>query len=218
MATISHYMADPEVRKRSWRMRLEMGDRAARAQRGPPRARAARAARRAPHADHPERRRAAPEGRQLARGDRGDPRHAARGDVHGVRRARTGRARARARAGGRRRPGVPELRRHPQDRDDLVRAEPRDRRICAAPSAPRRAATCCSRSARTLAVYPVAGVVPIAKSHGARIVILNAEPHRDGRSRRRAAARLDQRGAAAARCSTGGSRSSRLAGAHRGFG
>jgi NAD-dependent SIR2 family protein deacetylase len=25
MATIGHYMADPEVRKRSWRMRLEMG-------------------------------------------------------------------------------------------------------------------------------------------------------------------------------------------------
>jgi NAD-dependent deacetylase len=25
MATISHYMADPEVRKRSWRMRIEMG-------------------------------------------------------------------------------------------------------------------------------------------------------------------------------------------------
>jgi NAD-dependent deacetylase len=28
----------------------------------------------------------------------------------------------------------------------------------------------------TLAVYPVAGVVPIAKSNGARIVILNAGP------------------------------------------
>ena len=28
----------------------------------------------------------------------------------------------------------------------------------------------------TLAVYPVAGVVPIAKRHGARIVIVNAEP------------------------------------------
>jgi NAD-dependent deacetylase len=28
----------------------------------------------------------------------------------------------------------------------------------------------------TLAVYPVAGVVPIAKRHGARVVILNAEP------------------------------------------
>src|SRR6188474_1027857 len=25
MATISHYMADPEVRKRSWRMRIDMG-------------------------------------------------------------------------------------------------------------------------------------------------------------------------------------------------
>src|SRR5688572_33202158 len=25
MATISHYMADPEVRKRSWRWRLELG-------------------------------------------------------------------------------------------------------------------------------------------------------------------------------------------------
>jgi NAD-dependent deacetylase len=28
----------------------------------------------------------------------------------------------------------------------------------------------------TLSVYPIAGVVPIAKSTGARIVILNAEP------------------------------------------
>src|SRR6188474_3193600 len=25
MATIGHYMADPEVRKRSWRMRIDMG-------------------------------------------------------------------------------------------------------------------------------------------------------------------------------------------------
>ena len=28
----------------------------------------------------------------------------------------------------------------------------------------------------TLAVYPIAGVVPIAKSAGARVVILNAQP------------------------------------------
>ena len=43
----------------------------------------------------------------------------------------------------------------------------------------RRAArpTCCSRSAPRLQVYPVAGVVPLArKAAGAKIVIVNAEP------------------------------------------
>ena len=41
---------------------------------------------------------------------------------------------------------------------------------------PRGPATCCSPSASTLAVYPVAGVVPLAKRAGARVVIVNAEP------------------------------------------
>ena len=45
----------------------------------------------------------------------------------------------------------------------------------------------------TLAVYPVADVVPIAKRPGAGVVIVNAEPHRDGPAGRRRGAGLDQR-------------------------
>ena len=39
-----------------------------------------------------------------------------------------------------------------------------------------RAAICCSRSARRWPSIPIAGVVPVAKRAGARVVILNAEP------------------------------------------
>ena len=48
----------------------------------------------------------------------------------------------------------------------------------------------------TLAVYPVADVVPWPAWPGAQIVIVNGERDGDGRPRRRRAPRLDQRGAA----------------------
>ncbi len=175
MATIGHYMADPEVRKRSWRMRLEMGiDRLE------------------PNPGH----------RALAlleqRGvlhtlitQNVDGLHQKAGlsrdrmvEIHGTltevmcmecnERAPIDRALARVRAGEE----------DPACRscggilksatisfgqslvmDDLRRAE--------------RAALGCDlllAVGTTLAVYPIAGVVPIAKQAGARIVILNAEP------------------------------------------
>jgi NAD-dependent deacetylase len=175
MATIDHYMADPEVRKRSWRMRLEMG-----------------IERLEPNAGH----------RALVELERRgllaalitqnvDGLHQKAGlspaavvEIHGTlrevlcmqcdERAPIERALARVRAGEE----------DPACRscggilksatisfgqslvmDDLRRAE--------------RAAQSCDlllAIGTTLAVYPIAGVVPIAKSAGARVAILNAGP------------------------------------------
>jgi NAD-dependent deacetylase len=175
MATIGHYMADPEVRKRSWRMRLEMG-----------------IERLEPNAGH----------RALVELERRgllaalitqnvDGLHQKAGlspaavvEIHGTlrevlcmqcdERAPIERALARVRAGEE----------DPACRscggilksatisfgqslvmDDLRRAE--------------RAAQGCDlllAIGTTLAVYPIAGVVPIAKSAGARVAILNAGP------------------------------------------
>ena len=50
----------------------------------------------------------------------------------------------------------------------------------------------------TLTVFPAADVVPLAVAQGAPVVIVNGVAHRDGRPRRRAAHRVDQRGAARA--------------------
>jgi len=174
MATIGHYMADPEVRKRSWHMRLEMG-----------------IERLEPNAGH----------RALALLERRgvldtlitqnvDGLHQKAGvspaaivEIHGTlrevmcmecdERAPMERALARVRTGEE----------DPACRscggilksatisfgqslvmEDLLRAE-------------RVAQTCdlMLTVGSTLAVYPIAGVVPIAKGQGARVVILNAE-------------------------------------------
>ena len=175
MATIGHYMADPEVRKRSWRMRLEMG-----------------IDRREPNAGH----RALAELERRGRLDtlitqNVDGLHQKGGvspqsivEIHGTlqevvcmdcgERAPIERALARVRAGE----DDPACRScggilksatisfgQSLVMEDLRRAE--------------RAAHGCDlllAIGTTLAVYPIAGVVPIAKSAGARIVILNAEP------------------------------------------
>jgi NAD-dependent deacetylase len=175
MATIGHYMADPEVRKRSWQMRLEM-----------------EIGRREPNAGH----RALAELERRGRLDtlitqnvdglhqKGGVSPRAIVEIHGTlhevlcmdcgERAPIERALARVRAGEQ----------DPSCRscggilksatisfgqnlvmEDLRRAE--------------RAAQGCDlllAVGTTLAVYPIAGVVPIAKSAGARIVILNAHP------------------------------------------
>jgi NAD-dependent deacetylase len=175
MATISHYLADPDVRKRSWRMRLEMGIEGLE-----------------PNAGH----RALAELQRRGRLDtlitqnvdglhqRGGLSPDAVVEIHGTlrevmcmecgERAPIERALVRVRAGEE----------DPACRscggilksatisfgqslvmDDLRRAE--------------RAAQGCDlllAIGTTLAVYPIAGVVPIAKSAGARIVILNADP------------------------------------------
>ena len=84
-------------------------------------------------------------------------------DVPRLRRAGPMRAGARPGAGRRGRPAVPRLRRDPEvgARSRSARASiPAD--IDAAPRPRPRAATCCWPSGSTLAVYPVADVVPIA--------------------------------------------------------
>jgi NAD-dependent deacetylase len=175
MATIGHYMADPEVRKRSWRMRIEMD-----------------VDRREPNAGH----RALAELERRGRLDtlitqNVDGLHQKGGvspqsivEIHGTlqevmcmdcgERAPIERALVRVRAGE----DDPACRScegilksatisfgQSLVMDDLRRAE--------------RAAQGCDlllAIGTTLAVYPIAGVVPIAKSAGARIVILNAQP------------------------------------------
>ena len=87
----------------------------------PPRARRARAPRQAARADHPEHRRTAPDRRQFGRAHHRGPRHDAPRHVLGVRAARADGRGARPRARRRGRPGLPGLRRHPQERHDLVR-------------------------------------------------------------------------------------------------
>src|SRR5262245_38506571 len=175
MATISHYMADPEVRKRSWRMWIEMG-----------------IERLEPNAGH----------RALAlleqRGalhtlitQNVDGLHQKAGnsperivEIHGTRcrvmcmecdeRAPVERVLARVQAGDedpacRSCGGILKTATISFGQslvmEDLRRAE--------------RAAQDCDlllAIGTTLAVFPIAGVVPIAKSAGARVVILNAEP------------------------------------------
>ena len=88
MATIQHYMAEPEIRRRSWQQKLAMAGAAREPNAGHRALVALHEAGQAGHVDHPERRRPAP-GRRHSPGDRGrDPRHVARVRVHEVRRPR----------------------------------------------------------------------------------------------------------------------------------
>ena len=175
MATISHYLADPEVRKRSWQMRLEMG-----------------IDQREPNPGHRAFAALAQRGQlDTLITQNVDGLHQKAGlapesivEIHGTlrevicmecgERAPIERALDRVRAGE----DDPACRScggilksatisfgQSLVMDDLRRAE--------------RAALRCDlllAVGTTLAVYPIAGVVPIAKSAGARIVILNAEP------------------------------------------
>jgi NAD-dependent deacetylase len=175
MATISHYMGDPEVRKRSWRWRLEMG--VDRLEPNPG------------HRSFVELERRGTLDTLITQNvdglhQKAGLSQAAIVEIHGTlqevmcmscdERAPVERALARVRAG---------------EEDPACRScggilktatvsfgqslVPEDLR-----RAERAAQTCDLLLAvgTTLAVYPAAGVVPIAKSAGARIVILNAEP------------------------------------------
>jgi NAD-dependent protein deacetylase/lipoamidase len=175
MATISHYMADPDVRKRSWRMRIEMG-----------------IERLEPNAGHLALAALARRGRlDTLITQNVDGLHQKAGlapesivEIHGTlrevmcmvcdERAPIERALDRVRAGE----DDPACRScggilksatvsfgQSLVMDDLRRAE-------------RAAQTCDLLLAvgTTLAVFPIAGVVPIAKGAGARIVIVNAQP------------------------------------------
>ena len=128
----------------------------------------ARAPRHAPHADHPERRRAAPGGRQ---------RPGRVVEVHGtVREVVLPRLRRPGTDGGGARPGrageddppCRSVRRDPQVGHDLVRPEPGASTTCGAPRRRPIAADLLLAVGSTLRVYPVAGCVPMAKRHGAR--------------------------------------------------
>ncbi len=175
MATLQHYVADPEVRKRAWQSRLETF-----------------AGQREPNAGHRavvelERRGTLHllitqnvDGLHRAAGSAGDKIVEIHGTIREVvcldcgERAPMERALARVRAGEADPPcrscgGILKSATisfgQALVEDDLARAE-------------RAARTCDLLLAigSTLSVYPIAGVVPIAKRSGARIVILNAEP------------------------------------------
>ena len=175
MATLQYYMADPEIRKRAWRSRLEQ-----------------LAQERQPNAGH----RALVElertgrlhtlitqnvdGLHLAAGTSREKLVEIHGTIHEVmcmqcdERAPMERALARVRAGEE----DPDCRTcggilksatisfgQGLVQEDLMRAD--------------RAARECDLMfaiGTTLAVYPIAGVVPVAKQSGARVVLLNAEP------------------------------------------
>ena len=175
MATLQHYVADPEVRKRAWQSRLETF-----------------APQREPNAGHRavvelERRGTLHllitqnvDGLHRAAGSAADKIVEIHGTIREVvcldcgERAPMERALARVRAGEADPPcrscgGILKSATisfgQALVEDDLARAE-------------RAARTCDLLLAigSTLSVYPIAGVVPIAKRSGARIVILNAEP------------------------------------------
>ena len=138
--------------------------------------------------DHPEHRRAPPAAGSEPRPRRRGPRHDARGHVHGVRRAGPDGASPRPGAGRRGRPAVPLLRRDPQVGHDQLRAGPRGRR----PPAGRRRRARVRPAARGRAPRSVSTPsptsCPLAAASGARVVIVNDQPHGDGRPGRRRAA------------------------------
>ena len=97
------------------------------------------------------------------------------------------------------RSAVPGVRRHPQERHDLVRPGARARGD--RPGDGRSAGSCDVLLAvgSTLSVYPAASCVPLAAAAGARVVIINGGPTEMDRPRRRRAARPDLRAAAGGR-------------------
>ena len=176
-ATIQHYLADPDVRVPGL---ADPARRRRRGRRSPTpghqAAGGAGAARQAPRHRHPERRRAAPAGRQLTR-----PR--GRGARHHVPHEVLGRARRSARWTRRSSgcgPGRPT--RRARSCGGILKSatisfgqplvpEVIDRALQVAEEADLLLAV-----GTTLPVYPVANMVPRARFAGARVVIVNAEP------------------------------------------
>ena len=175
MATLQHYVADPDVRRLAWQSRLESPAWTAEPNAGHRALVHLERRGKLAHPHHAERGRPPPEGGLRPGPRRRDPRHHARGDVSRVRGAGAHGARARAGARGRGRSRVPELRRHPEVRHDLLRPGPGPRRSRAR-AGRRRGADLLLAVGSTLSVYPIAGVVPAAKAAGARIIIVNGDP------------------------------------------
>ena len=120
------------------------------------------------------------DGLHLERGTRRrncrDPRHHARGGLHGLRRTRGHGARARPRSQRRRGPRVPKLRRHPQVRHNLVRPGPGRRRPDARPGR-RRELRPHARNWNDPSGAPSSPASsPSQSKSGARVVIINADP------------------------------------------
>ena len=196
-STLQHYLADPEVRRTAWRMRAER--RCGRPSPTPGTGRSStssgwEAARRR----HPEHRRAASEGRERPGARHRGPRHGVVDSLPVLRRPPADGRDAGAGARRRRRPAVRSVRRHPQERHDLVRPSaraggdrPGDGGLPGVRRAPRRRV-----DARCV---PGRRRVPLAAAAGARVVIINGAADRVGRARRRRAPWIDLRVAAGSR-------------------
>ena len=145
---IDHYVNDPEVRRIAWQQRLHHPGLVAEPNVGHRALVELAAARQAPRVAHPEHRRPPPGGGHRPGARRRGARDHARGRLPAVRRPGADGAGARpgpSRRGG---PTVPELWRHPQVRDHLVRAGPRPRRPRSGRAGRARVPTSCSRWAR----------------------------------------------------------------------
>ena len=175
MATIQHYLADPDLRRAAWRSRNENPAFGASPNTGHQAIveleRQGQAARRR----HPERRRVAPEGRPGRGAGRRGPRHDLVDPLLGVpgppADGRDAGPRRRRRGG----PAVRGVRRDPEERHDLVRpgADPRGDRPSDAGQRGVRPAAGRRFDARRL---PGRLCVPRAKKAGARVVIVNGDP------------------------------------------
>jgi NAD-dependent deacetylase len=98
---------------------------------------------------------------------------------------------------------VARLRRHPEVGHHQLRPEPRGRGPVRRAERRRPAATCSWPSGSTLAVFPAAGLVPIAVHAGAVVVIVNGGPTEMDGAGRRGGQRLHQRDPAGAGGGTG---------------
>ena len=167
----------PRCGRRAWRGRLETRRPRARAERRPPRPRRPRAVGSAARAAHAERRRPPPRRRLRpgARSSRSTAPSARSCCLDCGERAPMERG-ARPRAGRRGGPAVPQLRRDPEVGHDQLRPGPRRRTTCVrADDAARHVRPAARPRHHARRCYPIADVVPLAASHGARIVIVNQE-------------------------------------------
>ena len=182
MATLQHYVADPDVR----RARLAEPPRVTGVDAPSPTPATARSSHlerrgQAPHAHHAERGRPPPEGGLRPGPRRRDPRHHARGDVSRVRRAgarpgshaspcafaRRGRNTPCRSCGGILKSATICSGRAAWSPEDLERAQERTLYLADLLLVVGLDARAC---------IPIAGVVPAAKAAGARVIIVNGDP------------------------------------------
>ena len=178
MATIQHYLADPEIRKVAWQNRLAIAGVDGRAERRPPGDRRARTAGQAARRHHPEHRRAASRAGN-------DPDKVI--EVHGTMWW------TRCWECGDRRPMAETLDRVRAGEEDppclvcggILKSDTISFGQALVPEVIDRAMQVSGECdvllavGSTLAVYPVANCVPLAKSAGAKVVIVNAPSETD---------------------------------------